>query len=80
MALDQEIKMKNLVYLFFSIFICLCFIGCKLNINNQLLEMKDNDAYFTNRPTPDCFPGSIPAASESAIESSPSDIHGKSAE
>ena len=56
MALDQEIKMKNLVYLFFSIFICLCFIGCKLNINNQLLEMKDNDAYFTNRPTPDSFP------------------------
>ena len=35
--------MKNLVYLFFSIFICLCFIGCKLNINNQLLEIKDND-------------------------------------
>ena len=35
--------MKNLVYLFFFISICLCFIGCKLDINNQLLEMKDND-------------------------------------
>jgi len=48
MALDQEIKMKNLVYLFFFIFICLCFIGCKLNINNQLLEMKDDVISITD--------------------------------
>ena len=35
--------MKNFRYLLFFIFIWLCFFGCKLNINNRLLEMKDND-------------------------------------
>jgi hypothetical protein len=43
MVLDQENKMKKIVYLFLTIFICLYFIGCKFNLNNQLLEMKDND-------------------------------------
>ena len=35
-----------------------------------LANEKDNfsvDVYFTKSPTPDCFPGSIPAARESAI-------------
>ena len=35
--------MKRFNALGFFIFICLCFIGCKLNINNQLLKMQDND-------------------------------------
>lgn len=43
MALDQEIKLKIVKSIFLFLFILLCFMSCKVNINKQLLKMQDND-------------------------------------